>query len=527
MSTAYPGPLAAAIDLQLDTWAKAQLSERIWARDTSVWSDRPQKELDNRLGWLDLPYGRYAENATALAAALCDHVREVILVGMGGSSLAPEVFAAAMRHTRPLRIADSTHPDAVWALLANYDPAATLVIVSSKSGTTAETRALADTLAARAAAAGSGTNMRFLAITDAGSALADTAAHWRGLALAPADVGGRFSALGPFGLIPAACAGIDVTALAAAGRHSADACKAARSDALQLGAWLAAAHAAGRNKLCLVGDARGSTLLPWIEQLVSESLGKDGNGLVPIAAAHELGTAALGSDAVWIALMAADPDPTLKVACATAASAGVPVWYRPLARPADVAAEMFAWEFAVAAAASALAVHPFDQPDVEAAKHLARAALTGATTAAPPLLTVNDAAAQIAAAVRPRDYIAVTAFLAPNAQMHAALTDLRRALAARYQRPVSVGFGPRFLHSTGQLHKGGSNEVVVLQLVDTPTHDVVIPGQAYGFATLIRAQADGDAAALQERGRRIVRVHLGSNPCAALATLTSTLRCGA
>ena len=511
------GDLAAAVDRRLAGWRQRQAGARLWRRDPRLWREGPVAELEDRLGWLDLPDAMPAliEQLEPFAAAAADDGLEtVVLLGMGGSSLGAEMLQVALGDPRRLRVADSTHPDAVRGLAAGLDPAAVVFVVSSKSGTTVETDSLLryfwhwlDGKVERPAE-------RFVAVTDPGSALAEAARArgFRRLFEAPADVGGRYSVLGPFGLVPAALGGLPLSPLAdsaaAMARRCGPAVAVEENPGLRLAALLGEAALAGRATLRLAASAPAAGFAPWLEQLMAESTGKDGRGILPVPA--EPPQAAGPAERAVAASLGAQP-PGL---------GGAPGVSIPIAGAADLAGEVFRWEIAVAMASAVLEVHPFDQPDVQLAKRLAQRAVRGEAAAEPPPVATPEAA-DLADWLdgATAGYCSVQAFLAPGAGTDGRLEQLRRALGRRTGVAVTLGHGPRFLHSTGQLHKGGPAGGSFLQLVDRPAAEIEIPGTGLSFGRLLRAQADGDAAALAQRGRRLLRVDLGAAPDEALDRL--------
>jgi hypothetical protein len=454
----------------------ADLVERIWERDSTVWTGTGESAW---LGWLDEPIHareqvrRYRE----VAERALDGVDDVVLLGMGGSSLAPEVlrrtFAAGRFH-----VLDTTHPAAVRTLADAVDPARTLVVAASKSGGTIETRSHLEFFWERAAGVAE-RGRRFLAITDPGSDLDRLARERAFVAVVAGEptIGGRYSALSPFGLIPAALMGIDLDRLLASAEAMREACRYAESPGLALGIALGEGWLAGRDKLCIEDSPGGFGL--WVEQLIAESTGKRGKGIVP-APGESAGSAP-------------DRQPGAIL----------------IPEPHALGGEFFRWEFATAVAGSILGINPFDQPDVQAAKDrtgaiLDRAVATGSAPDVGPLASTAELLAQAG----PGDYVAIQAFVDPTPAAEAAV----EAAAERIRRDtglvVTHGIGPRYLHSTGQLHKGGANNGLFLQVVDDRGPELAIPGRPFGFGRLIDAQAAGDIEALHERGRRVARIRL-------------------
>lgn len=541
-----PGELRGAVNERLRAWEEDRFAERLWAKDPTLWADHPlPPELADRLGWLDLP--RASADRLGDAERFAEEVRaagydRAVLLGMGGSSLAPEVFGSvfAGHETRagalPLTVLDSTHPAAVRAVERACDPVRTLFLVASKSGTTVETLSLFRWFWHRIDARGEEPGPHFVAITDPGSPLEELAAErgFRRTFGAPPDVGGRFSALSEFGLVPAVLSGVDAAGLleraraAAVGALGED---AGINPALRLGAALGEAARAGRDKLTFFAPAALAALPPWIEQLVAESTGKDGRGIVPVVDQPLLPAEAYGEDRFFVHLTlqgAPEPDDAGRLV-RDLEEAGHPVAHLHLPDRLELGAQMLLWEIAVAAAGRVLAIHPFDQPDVELAKRRAKEALQdgGAPDAgtSPGLEgAAADALEAWAARAEPPRYAAIQAFLAPSPEIDRALRALQRSLAERTGVATSAGYGPRFLHSTGQLHKGGPDTGLFLQLVDAPAEELPIPETDTSFRALIRAQAVGDHRALEERGRRIVRLELGDDPAGGLERLRELLR---
>lgn len=422
----------------------------------------------DRLGWLDAPRASLAlwdTWARFAAAARADGLDRVVVCGMGGSSLAPHVLATSFG-ARAAAVLDSTDPGAVLDCERANDPARTLYLISSKSGTTVETLSAYRYFAARAPAP------HFAAVTDPGTPLERLAAErgFRACFPHPVDVGGRYAALTVVGMLPAALMGIDGRALLE--RAQAVNVGAARA----VGARIAAAVRAGRDKLALQLPPRVATLGLWIEQLVAESSGKNGKGVVPVPGS------ARGADVELMAQYSADP--------------------------LDLGAEFFRWEHATHALCEQLGVNPFDQPDVEAAKAFARAELERGAAGAPGPVTLTPAA--LARAAKPGDYIALLAYLPPRPDVERRLEAVRAAWASGTGCVATLGFGPRYLHSTGQLHKGGPATGLFLVVTADPAEDADIPELGITFGRLERAQAAGDVRALLERGRRVAHVHLPS-----------------
>jgi transaldolase/glucose-6-phosphate isomerase len=538
--------LAEAVEERLRAWEATRFAERLWEKDPTLWAPDGApfpSELADRLGWLDLPDQAAAEAAELAAFAAevrRDGLERVVVLGMGGSSLAPEVFQRVFggRPGQPeLAVLDSTHPEAVRAARERLDPASTLFLVASKSGTTVETLALFRyfwaEVAAEVGGEGPEAGRRFAAITDPGTPLADLAGErgFRRVFLAPADVGGRYSALSVFGLVPAALLGVDLGRLAPREGFRAP---VPENPGLRLGALLAEAERA-RDKVTLLASPGLAALPVWIEQLVAASLGKDGRGLVPVVDEPKLAPGEYHDDRLFVHLgLAEDGAGSSAETLAALERSGHPVARIVLRDRHGIGGCMLLWEVAVAAAGAALGVNPFDQPDVELAKRRAKEAMAGAGGAAGRGEVADEVDCDDAGRLRqaierwiepagPGRYAAIQAFLPPDSGTDHGLQELRLLLADRTGIATTSGYGPRFLHSTGQLHKGGPATGLFLQLVDEPPVDRPVPGAGHGFGDLIRAQAIGDYLALRERGRAVLRVQLGGNRTLGLARVRRAL----
>jgi glucose-6-phosphate isomerase len=480
------------------------LIPRIWERDHTVWGEDPT-EIADRLGWLDAP-----ERASAAAPDLQQHaanvvadgVTDVLLIGMGGSSLYPEVlartFGPAAGFPR-LWVLDSTDPGAVLAVERELPWNATLVVPASKSGTTIEMACHLERFLERLTDAHGASAGRFvLPITDPGSQLDARVVDdgFRGVVHGQPDVGGRFSALTPFGLLPAALLGIDVpqhVASAEAELAAARTTDAATNGPAVLGAIMAAAAQAGRDKLTLLLPDEIATFGLWIEQLVAESTGKHGVGILPVIGERP-GSATFGDDRLVVAL---GDHPGLDGLLAD----GVPVVHLPWEGTGQLGGEVVRWEFATAVAGALLGVNPFDQPDVASAK-----AATTHVLATGEELPATEDPSEVLGSVQPGDFVALLGFVTPGGDGEHALDAAAQRLRERLGVPVTVGIGPRYLHSTGQLHKGGPDSGVFLVVVGDDQEDAVVPGREFTFSRLKRAQAAGDLQALQDAGRRVAHV---------------------
>ncbi len=540
------GEYADAVRRRVACWDEAGFARRLWAKDPTLWFDRDQPELSDRLGWLDLPHSMRAQAAGIQAfadQARSEGMRSVVLLGMGGSSLAPEVFQRTFGN-RPaypeLMVLDSTHPDAVRAVERRINPAATLFLASSKSGTTLETLSFVRyfwRLVGRHAAT---PGRHFAAITDPETPLVTLAREreFRRVFTTPADVGGRYSALTAFGLVPAALLGMDIAGLldrARAVGASVEAGAVAQNPALELGAAMGELARAGRDKTTFLVSPSLAAYPIWVEQLVAESTGKDGRGIVPVADEPARAPDAYAGDRFFVHLYCTGDERADAASFERAealAAAGQPVAAVELPDLLALGAEMYRAQVAVAAAGAALGIHPFNQPDVQLAKDLANQEMSGAggtesledqPVRARDSAALRQALGELAGSVRPGDYVGIQAYLAPADQTTHDLQALRRVLGAWTGAATTLGYGPRFLHSTGQLHKGGANNGVFLQLLDEPQDDLAVPETDFTFGRFIRAQADGDYKALRQRGRRALRVQLGSDVKGGLAALVDSL----
>jgi transaldolase/glucose-6-phosphate isomerase len=562
--------LEAVIDhARRDRWA-----ERLMDRDTTLWSADAtvRSAIAERLGWLDAP-DHFRLDIPALEG-FGDAIRvagftTAVVMGMGGSSLAPDVFHEVFGSVDgylDLRVLDSTDPAAVAAVVDGLDPLQTLWIVASKSGTTTEPLAfMADAWArVEAALEAAGSDQKpgefFVAITDPGRSLEAIPHHddLRERFLNPPDIGGRYSALTYVGLVPASLIGLDLDALLASGDAMLGLCRDPEPEAnpgLLLGLTIGSLALAGRDKVTFVTDPRIAAFGSWAEQLIAESTGKQGLGIVPVDREPPASAGDYGSDRVFVAMSlvggngtagdggtadagaAADPGAKARAKLLERLGRdGHPIIRIGLDDPIDLAGEAFRWEVATAFAGAVLGIDPFDQPNVEEAKELTRHVLAGASKAGPgegaagaaadDALRVADLgeagltdALRPLRGLRPPTYVALQAFIAPSPGRDAALDRIRSGIVDHTSCATTAGYGPRFLHSTGQLHKGGPPTAWFLQLTSDHPIDRLIPGWPYSFGRLIDAQAAGDRAAIAAHHRPIVHVHLGADVDADLATL--------
>ena len=515
---------------RLHAWQNDDFACRMWRRDPTLWAEEDTPEITNRLGWLNLPESmqEQAEEITAFADSVKDAFDDVVVLGMGGSSLAPDVFGKvfdAADGYPDLTVLDSTHPDAVTALADDLALERTLFVVASKSGTTTETLSFFRYFWDRVSGVTDTPGDHFVANTDPGSDLVALGEErgFRAVFRAPPDVGGRYSALTPFGLVPAALMGIDLQRLldrAWAAEAGSDFCVEAPNNAgLELGAALGELATAGRDKVTFVTSPSLEAFPAWQEQLIAESTGKDDTGIVPVDGEPLAGPKAYGDDRVFVYFyLDGEQDRATIGKLDALEEAGHPVISIRLDDRYDLAREMYRWEMGVAAAGAILGIHPFNQPNVEAAKRLATEAMNaedGAggnvggqtrTIVADDTGALQQAVGDWLGAADETSYLGVQAYLAPTAATEEALRTLQETLRDRTGLATTLGYGPRFLHSTGQLHKGGPPNGLFLQLVDTPSDEVSVPETDYTFTELIAAQATGDYQALQEADRTVLRV---------------------
>ena len=503
-----------------------EVIKRIWSKDHTVWKPEPT-EISNRLGWLNVTESM-ADQATAIQS-FADEVKEagyrhVVLLGMGGSSLGAEVlwqtFGSAPGYPEPITL-DTTVPDWIQAVNQTIDVSKTLFLVSSKSGGTLETvsgyryyRSLVEQSIGKEKA---GAN--FVAITDPDSPL-ERLGHEEGFRRVftnPSDIGGRYAVLSYFGLVPAALADIAIENVLESANGMRQGCASSVSAIDNPAAWLGAAMAAlalkGRDKLTIVTSPPIGTFGLWAEQLLAESTGKEGKGIVPVAGEPLAEPESYGDDRLFVYLRVEDDDNAKADAdIERLESSGQPVIRLSLRDRYGLGAEFFRWEFATAVAGAVLGINPFDQPNVQSAKDKTADVLQAyGSSGALPEIEASGSLKDLLSQAESGDYLAIMAYLRPTPEVEEAVAELRRAVAQKHQIATTFGYGPRFLHSSGQLHKGGPASGLFLQMVTDHEDDIRIPGQTYSFATLADAQAIGDLQVLQELGRRVAMVKLGKD----------------
>ncbi|PYM95934.1 MAG: transaldolase [Candidatus Rokuibacteriota bacterium] len=534
-----PPELAAAVDATTAEWTRAAKMERLWARDATLWTGADEAVW---LGWLDVVDHQLAgiDGLRRVAAEIHSAgFAHAVVLGMGGSSLCPDVLRATFGRIAghpELLVLDSTDPAQIRALERRLDPARTLFIVSSKSGSTLEPNIFKQYFFDRVRrAVGDRAGDHFVAITDPGSQMerVAAAARFRHVTYGVPSIGGRYSALSNFGVVPAAVMGLDVSRLlghaAAMARRCGVSVPVAENPGALLGIVMGALARRGRDKVTLITSPGVSALGAWLEQLLAESTGKVGEGLIPVDRERLGPPDVYGSDRLFVYVhLTSTPERAQEDRLAALERAGQPVVRIALPDPEHLGAEFFRWELATAVAGAVLGVNPFDQPDVEASK-VATRALTdqyekaGVLPAESPLCVTDAALVPTLKAhlskIRPGDYVALLAYVEMSEAHEAELQAIRMMIRDRFKVATCLGFGPRFLHSTGQAYKGGPSSGVFLQLTCDDAADLPVPGQRYTFGVVKAAQARGDLRVLEERGRRVLRVHLPSDVKAGLVLL--------
>ena len=531
----------------IDELVKLKAATRVWSRDPALWTSEPEhiKVIANRLGWLtsiDLMQTRSADLRAFADEIKAAGITHAVVLGMGGSSLAPEMFRAVFGSEAAqagwpitLHVLDTTDPETIRALDAKLDLRHTLFIVASKSGGTQEVTSFYEYYRAQMdALLRDDAGRHFVAITDDGTSLQSLAVveKFRRTFINPGDIGGRYSALSYFGLLPAALAGVDVAKLLSRAAQMAEWCKpdSAINPGLYLGALLGGMGLAGRDKLIFLISPGIEAFGLWVEQLIAESTGKQGRGLVPVIddLINLKNVTELSKDRLYVSLRLG-ADTSHDRLAAHVRRGGLPLINLGLEDIYDLGAEIFRWEFATAIAGVALGVDPFDEPNVTESKTNTKRLLDefeidGVFASEATSRSANSQIGKHARSAREGDYIVVQAYVPYDEKTADLLLKLRAALGTRTKAPITMGFGPRFLHSTGQLHKGGPNRVVAYQLTYDVVDDLPIPGEPYTFGTLMRAQALGDFESLKTHERRVVRIHLGNDVAAGLRKAIRALR---
>ena len=511
------------IDEILSDLRSRNIVGHIWRGDHTVWKPDPT-EISDRLGWLTIT-DRIRDRVAGLDAFAeeikAEGYRHVALLGMGGSSLGPEVigqaFGSAPGYPK-LIVLDSTIPDSVQAVSDEIDPVRTLFLVSSKSGTTIEPlafynhfRSLVDAKCAERVA-----GQRFAAITDPGTPLERLAEldRFRCVYLNAQDIGGRYSVLSYFGMVPAALVGVDVSTLLDRADVMRMACAPHGlvnvNPGARLGAQMAGHALQGRDKLTLVLSPSIASFGLWVEQLIAESTGKEGRGIIPVNAEPLAAPSCYGDDRLFVYVrLGGDDNDALDAAVEALEASGHPVVRLELKDRYDLGAEFFRWQFATAVAGSVLGIHPFDQPDLQQAKdETARGLQEHRETGRLPEPEEGGSLEELLSQAKPGDYLGILAYVRETPETNEAFTELRKRVMERYHIATTVGYGPRFLHSTGQVHKGGPNSGLFLQISAERGDDIPVPLEPYTFGVLADAQTLGDMRALKAQGRRVAGVRL-------------------
>jgi transaldolase / glucose-6-phosphate isomerase len=556
-----PGPLAGAVASSIDDWKKNNKVARLWQKDASLWTGTDES---NWLGWLTITEEQLA-HIDALKQIAADvkkaRFKHVLLLGMGGSSLCPEVLRMTFGKIKgfpELHVLDSTDSAQIMAIEAKADLKSTLCIVSSKSGSTLEPNIYKQYFFERikSKVGEKEVGSRFIAITDPGSKMQQVAEadKFRKIFFGVPSIGGRYSALSNFGMVPAAVMGLDVAKFLKNTEEMVQACGAsAAADSnpgVILGNILGVAANHGRDKITIIASPGISDLGAWLEQLIAESTGKIGKGIIPVDRERPAKPATYGNDRVFAYLrLASKPNKAQDAAVAALEKAGHPVVSITLPNTYNLGQEFFRWEIATAVAGSIIGINAFNQPDVEASKIETRKLTSQyeATGSLPPEVPFFEASGiklfaddkNVAAIHGPTladvlkahllrlkagDYFAVLGYITMNPENEKSLQTIRHAVRDKKKVATVLGFGPRFLHSTGQAYKGGPNSGVFLQITCDDAKDLPVPGQKYTFGIVKAAQARGDFAVLAERGRRALRVHLGKNLKSGLASLTKAVQ---
>ncbi len=536
------GPIADSVSRRIAQLEADAVPARLWKHDPSLWTtDKDpagQHEVSIRMGWLDSTNKarrKLKEYETFVKEIQKDQIDRVLVLGMGGSSLTAEVFSSLLAASNieaslSLAILDSTDPVQVKQTAENYPPDKTLYIVASKSGGTAEVMAAFDYFWKLSKKDGS----RFVATTDPNTSLEALARrrNFRKIFSADEFVGGRYSALTDFGLVPAALLGMDLPGLLDKADWMRAQCTegvpAARNPGLVLGAVIGEAALGGRDKLTVLSDASLSAFAGWIEQIIAESSGKNGKGILPVPLEPIGSLDVYGSDRIFVYLRQTGEHDE---AIAALKAAGHPILQFSISDPCDIGAEIFRWEIATVVACSIIGVNAFDQPNVESSKKITKAKIAdyqskgklkegrpawkkdGVAVFSPTAVTGASLKSVLNGFIKrakPNGYVAINAYLPRNGEMIEALQKMRAAIRAKTGNAVTAGFGPRFQHSTGQFHKGGPKNALFIEITVEPEQDMDIPTEGLTFGTLIRAQALGDYEALIEAGRKVIRVHLPS-----------------
>jgi len=552
-----PTELAEAVQTSVNDWQNNQKIKQLWAKDASLWTNTDEAKW---LGWLDIVDAQLADLAAlqSFAAEVKEaSFTQILLLGMGGSSLCPEVLKMTFGQIEgfpELHVLDSTDPAQVKTFEQKVDLAKTLFIVASKSGSTLEPNIFNQYFYQRAVetVGADEAGNHFVAITDPGSKMQQVAERdqFRRIFFGWANIGGRYSALSNFGMIPAAAMGLDTALLLASAKEMVEACKADEDNpGLTLGAILGTAANHGRDKLTIIASPGLFDLGAWMEQLVAESTGKEGKAIIPVDRESIENVNVYGADRIFAYVrLSSAPDAEQDAKVAALQAAGQPVIHIEVKDISDLGQQFFLWEVATAVAGAIIGINPFNQPDVEASKIETKKLTSeyeaqGSLPAETPIFTgegvklfTDEAnAAKLSGTtlaeylqsfvqqIGAGDYFAVLGYIEMDDAHEAALQSIRHTIRDSKKVATCLGFGPRFLHSTGQAYKGGPNSGVFLQITCDDAHDLPVPQQTFTFGIVKAAQARGDFQVLSDRGRRALRVHLGADVAAGLKTLQEAI----
>ena len=531
------------ISSSLETLLHHHVIDRLWAKDYRLWKPDP-REIRDRLGWLtlhDQMRTQLDELQACVVAAKDMRIKDVVLLGMGGSSLGPEVLRTTFKPQKQcprLWVLDSTVPGWVRKVTKSINPTRTLFLVASKSGGTIEVLSLFAhfwNLVSKDHTTKCGDH--FVAITDPGTSLEQLARDhgFKHIFTNPPDIGGRYSVLSLFGLVPAALLGVDIPRLLDRAADMAARCSAQKpidsNPGAYLGAVIGSLARSGRNKVTIIASPALATIGLWVEQLLAESTGKQGTGLIPVAQEPVLAPSAYGHDRLFVYLrLRGDKNEGLDRRIQRLGNAQHPILHLHLRDRYDLGAEFFRWEFATAVAGHILGIHPFDQPNVQESKDNTNRVLGvfQSTGHLPnqPISSPKQAAQDLSRRLRAGSYVSILSYTTPSGPFETAVKRLRQTLVSHYHVTTTFGYGPRYLHSTGQLHKGGPNTGIFLELVDRMTPDLAIPGKPFSFGTLAKAQAAGDLQSLRAHHRHAILVQAGRDPAATVHALTAALTPG-
>ncbi|MBN2245071.1 MAG: hypothetical protein JW755_04430 [Candidatus Aminicenantes bacterium] len=531
---------------RLILWSRERLLLRLWDKDPSLWDASLGDQITDRLGWLDLP-ARLEKEVKKVEdfnnSIDKKEISHLVLLGMGGSSLAAQMLYKTLSRNEAhpeLSVLSSTHPESVREIEDKIDPMETIFIVSSKSGTTLETLSFFRYFWSLMNKYSAEPGRHFIAITDPGSYLDDLAEKRNFLKIfhAPQDVGGRFSAFTSFGIVPASLGGADIKDLIIYAqeemRRNKTPVPEQKADGIVLGALLGELALAGKDKLTFITDSALTYFPYWLEQLIAESLGKKGKGIIPVVDEPQVPIEGYGKDRAFIRITCGShPSKDDKQFIESLASKGFPVLDFNLENKVFLGRELCRWEIAVAAAGAVFRVNPFDQPDVQRSKKFTLNVMEKSGNdkiegikaySIEDQDNIRQALSEIFPRTEVNRYIAIHAYLHQTAGLDKELEDIRFQLVQKTHFATTLGYGPSFLHSSGQMHKGGRDVGIFIQLVDEPAFDLTVPETDYSFFSMIKAQAAGDYQALREQGRRVIRINLGKSGESGLKTLSRIIQ---